>query len=277
MTASIPSEPSGPGGRKQRRLRNYLLDYRFQLKYTAFLVGIAVVLSGVLGSLLWSVSRDVISQSQQTVRRGQQTVSQGQDVIRESQKVSAVVRMNIVKDPVYADNPELLAVFNASAVEQDRRLDQQQEALRADAERLEQRAEELVGQQRRMFAVLVVALSILVGVVGVAGIVVTHRVAGPVFKMKGLLRHVGNGHLNLRGRLRKNDELHHFYEAFEHMVQSLRRRKESEIEGLDRAIADLESSVPNAELAPLRALREQMHRTLDLPDPSSSMPAPPGA
>ncbi len=273
MTASIPSESTGTGTRRQRRLRNYLLDYRFQLKYTAYLVGIAVILCVVLGSLLWTVSREVISQSQETVRQGQQTVRQGQDVIRESQKVSAVVRMNIVKDPVYAENPELLAVFNASAVEQDRRLEQQQEALKADAERLEQRARELVAQQQRMFVVLVVALSVLVLVIGVVGIIVTHRVAGPVFKMKGLLRHVGKGHLNLRERLRKHDELQSFFEAFERMVHSLRRKEELQIQKLDRVITQLEPSVSSENLEPLRALRAQMQQTLDLPDPS--LPPPP--
>ena len=39
--------------RYQRRLRNYLLDARFQLKYTGYLVATAILLSVALGSLLW--------------------------------------------------------------------------------------------------------------------------------------------------------------------------------------------------------------------------------
>ena len=49
MTESLgPSIPAG--GRHQRRLRNYLLDPPFQLKYSGYLVGIAVLLS--LGRVL---------------------------------------------------------------------------------------------------------------------------------------------------------------------------------------------------------------------------------
>jgi hypothetical protein len=113
------SPSASPSGRYQRRLRNYLLDSHFQLKYTGYLVGTAILLSLALGTLLWSVSREMIAQSHQTVRQGQETVSRGQEVVRESQKVSAVVHMNIVKDPVYSSNPELAAVFNDSAREQD--------------------------------------------------------------------------------------------------------------------------------------------------------------
>jgi len=100
MTVSASAAAPIQGGRHQRKLRNYLLDSRFQLKYTGYLVGLAVFLSLVLGGLLWSVSQKVISQSQETVRQGQETVARGQEVVRESQKVYDVVYMNIVKDPV---------------------------------------------------------------------------------------------------------------------------------------------------------------------------------
>ena len=43
-------------GRHQRRLRNYLLDSHFQLKYTGYLVGIALLFSISLGLLIWRTS-----------------------------------------------------------------------------------------------------------------------------------------------------------------------------------------------------------------------------
>src|SRR3954452_10027733 len=138
-------------GRHQRRVKNYLLDAHFQLKYTGYLLGIAILLSLALGTLLWSVSRKVIAQSQETVKQGQETVSRGQEVVRESQKVSAVVRMNIVKDPVYGANPELAAVFSESAREQDKRLEDQQHKLEADALALQKRSLDLARQQDQMF------------------------------------------------------------------------------------------------------------------------------
>jgi hypothetical protein len=55
-------------------MRNYLLDRHFQLKYTGYLVAIAVVISVALGIALWLTSRQVIDQSQTTVTQGEQVV-----------------------------------------------------------------------------------------------------------------------------------------------------------------------------------------------------------
>ena len=80
-----------------------------------------------------------------------------------------------------------------------------------------------------MFVVLISVLSLLVIGIGLAGIIVTHRIAGPIYKMKRLLGYVGDGHLMLTEKLRKGDELQHFYDAFEKMVESLRKRQQDEI------------------------------------------------
>ena len=40
--ADAATAPAQAGGRHQRRLRNYLLDTHFQLKYTGYLVAIAI-------------------------------------------------------------------------------------------------------------------------------------------------------------------------------------------------------------------------------------------
>ncbi|HMI88244.1 MAG TPA: HAMP domain-containing protein [Polyangiaceae bacterium] len=267
-----PSLDPHASGRHQRRLRNYLLDSHFQLKYTGYLVGTAILLSFALGTLLWSVSREVIAESHQTVKQGQETVQRGQEVVRESQKVSAVVHMNIVKDPVYGSNPELAAVFNESAREQDERLKDQQDKLESDALSLQKRSQDLGRQQNYMFVVLISLLSLLVAGVGVAGIIVTHRVAGPIYKMKRLLGYVGDGHLMLTEKLRKGDELQHFFDAFEKMVNSLRKRQESEIDLLDRAIAELQGTVSDEHLTQLRALRREMQDALET-SPSSVIAA----
>jgi nitrogen fixation/metabolism regulation signal transduction histidine kinase len=137
------------------------------------------------------------------VKQGQETVERGQEVVRESQKVSAVVHMNIVKDPVYGSNPELAAVFSESARDQDKRLEEQQQKLEGEATALQKRSQDLSRQRTEMFVVLITLLSLLVVGIGVAGIVVTHRVAGPIHKMKRLLGYVGDGHLRLTEKLRK--------------------------------------------------------------------------
>src|SRR5664279_2745146 len=178
------SAPPPATGRHQRRLRNYLLDAHFQLKYTGYLVGIALLFSVSLGLLIWRTSVAVIAQSHQAVHQGEQVVERGREVLSESQKVSEVVKMNIIKDPVYSDNPALLDAFKADAEKQDLRLKAQQQALEGQATALREQASSLTNQQHVMLFTLVGALSTLVVLIGFAGILVTHKVAGPIHKMK---------------------------------------------------------------------------------------------
>lgn len=270
--------------RYQRSARNYLLDRQFQLKYTGFLVGISLVLSAALGILLWNASSKIIEQSrqaveqgQQTVRQGQETVKRGQEVIVQSRRVSEVVAMNIAKE--YKDDPELARTFGEAAQRDEGRLKDEQARLERDAEMLKQRADALERQaaevahhQQVLLGVIVAILSLLVVGVGLAGIVFTHKIAGPIFKMKRLLRQVGEGKLVVRERLRKGDELQHFFEAFEKMVDDLRTRQQAKIATLDSALERIEASsrgqggaekVDPEGLAQLKRLRSELQEQLD--------------
>lgn len=268
------SEPSmAPGtssARHQRRLRNYLLDRRFQLKYTSYLVGTAVVLSLALGLVLWRTSGAAIDQSQAAVSQGEQVVAVGREVVEESKKVSAVVQMNIVKDPVYSDNPALLEAFKADAEQQDARLASQQKRLEDQAAALKQQAAALASGRRTMLTTLCVVLVLLVMAIGMTGIIVTHKIAGPVHKMKRHLRDVAEGKLTVPSGLRKGDELVDFFETFNHMVRNLRARREREIEQLDQMIAELETRDQPGSVEKLRGLRRTMRSALDTEPPPRS-------
>ncbi|HEU4534114.1 MAG TPA: HAMP domain-containing protein, partial [Polyangiaceae bacterium] len=54
-------------GRHQRHVRNYLIDPPFQLKYTGFLVGLAVAFSLALGLALWRTGSEAITLSRTAV------------------------------------------------------------------------------------------------------------------------------------------------------------------------------------------------------------------
>jgi len=114
-----------------------------------------------------------------------------------------------------------------------------------------------------MLFTLVGALSLLVVLIGFAGIFVTHKVAGPIYKMKRQINDVGEGRLKIPGKLRKGDELVEFFETFETMVVNLRQRQEVEIEKLERAITTLEPKAEPGELEPLYQLRKEMKAALD--------------
>lgn len=235
-------------GRHNRSAKNYLIDRNFQLKYTAFLVGIALALSVALGLILWRTSSKVIEQSQraveegrETVKQGQETIDRGKQVLVQSRRVSQVVAMNIAKE--YRDDPELAKTFNESAAKDEAKLKEEQDRLERDAAfltrragELETQAKEVAAQQNALLLGLIAGLGLLVVCVGIAGIIFTHKVAGPIFKMKRLIRQVGEGKLVLREKLRKGDELQHFFEAFENMVNDLRARQAAEITKVDKIL-----------------------------------------
>ncbi len=252
-----------PTGRHQRRLKNYVLDAHFQFKYTAYLVGIALLFSVCLGTLLWRTSEAVITQSSRTVQQGEAVVSRGREVLEESRKVSEVVKMNIVKDPIYSDNPALLEAFKGDTDKQDERLKGQQALLEKQSSDLKEQSSSIRSQQRTMLITLTTALTLLVVLIGFAGILVTHKVAGPIFKMKRQIRDVGEGHLRIPNKLRRGDELVDFFEAFETMVVNLRSRQQGEIDKLEQAISFLEPKAEPGELEPLYSLRQQMKDSLN--------------
>ncbi len=256
------SQAPGATGRHQRRLGNYLLDRHFQLKYTSYLVGIAILLSASLGAVLFVTSEKLIEQSQEGVRQGDQVARLGGEVVKESKKVSDVVEMNIVKDPVYGDNPELLEAFKGSASEKHAELTKKQTELTSQASALRGQFERLAEQQKTMRYTIFSVLLALVVFIGLAGIVITHKVAGPIYKMKRQLREVGAGSLRIPGKLRKGDELVDFFDAFADMVSSLRRRQEREVELLDAAIEKLQATASAEHLGPVREVRDEMHRAL---------------
>jgi len=251
-------------------LKNFLLDRRFQLKYAGYMVAITVVLSVTLGFFLWRTSRSLIATSNQAVAQGQKIVSLGKEVTEESQKVSDVVEMNIAKE--YGDNPELAAVFKKDAEEQKKRLADQQRSLETQAAALKQQSADLASEQRTMFIALLSLLSLLVVGVGAVGIVVTHKVAGPIFKMTRQINAIADGRWKLPDPLRKGDELVDFFGAFEHMVRNLRESREEELAVLDAAIASLAQAKADPEhrseeilaedLARLQELRTEMKQAL---------------
>jgi nitrogen fixation/metabolism regulation signal transduction histidine kinase len=230
----------------QRKLRNFLLDKSFQLKYAGFLFGVTAVLSLVLGALLWRTSEEMVAQSREAVAQGQQVVELGQTVAAESKKVTSVVEMNIVKDPFYADNPELLATFKEDSQKKDSVLIEQQRALEQQAATLTAQSAKLETQSTTMLLTLFGMLTLLCIGVGLAGIVVTHKVAGPIFKMRRQIHDLADGSWNMPAPLRPGDELAEFFHEFENCVRSLREQRERELSILD-ALDD------QAKLEPLRA------------------------
>lgn len=232
MTTRTSAPPPDRSESYKRSVRNYLLDARFQLKYAGFLVAVAVAISGVTGAVLYQTTRAVVAESAA--------------LIDESKKVSEVSRMNI-RD-LAGDSPELLSEFDKEAEVHDKAIAGEQSLL--------------IQRQRWMISSLVGGLALMVALLGVLGIYFTHKVIGPVFKMKRLLSKVGEGKLGIDSRLRKGDELQEFFETFRLMVAGLRKVQERHIVQVEEAIAALDRDAKSDAAKSLADVRDDMKRAL---------------
>lgn len=198
----------GAGPQPKRRLRNYLLVPSFQLKYTAMVVGVTVIVASVLGILAYDYST-------------------GQTEMLTINKMEA----------------------KGDAIDQ---------AFVRDLERYSEEADRKVAV-RIVSGVLLLAIAL-----GITGIMVTHRMVGPIYRLKAGVRDVRDGKLSAdTGGLRKGDELQDLFEVFREMVVSLRASKQQDIMELDQAIEHARvAGAPHEVLAMLESTRDRMRAGL---------------
>jgi len=192
--------------KKQRKLRNYLLDRRFQLKYTGMVLLVTVSVASGLGFMAYRFSQ------------------------RQTEALTAQI----------AAQPDLDA---------------------QTASDLEEFAKQ---EDRAVRNAIIAGVLFLTLVLGLTGIVVTHRVVGPTYRMKRLFAHVGEGRFELSTGIRKGDELQELYHSFAEMVESLRDQRSEEIEQLEETLIKMEAAgVQSAYITELRAVLERIRKTVD--------------
>ena len=208
MTAQAQPLSNPSRSHPPRKLRNFLLQPRFQLKYTSMVVGVTVVVAAVLGYQAYSYSTgqtELLNIERMEAKRGAIDVKFIADLDNYARE---------------ADRKVLLAVLGG-------------------------------------IAVLALAL-------GITGIVVTHRLVGPAYHLRRLLRKVSENRLRVDGSLRKHDELQDVFEAFQLMVKNLRAAREEELRELDEAISRARAAgIPEDALAQLRSVRARIQATLE--------------
>ncbi len=207
MTAKAESLTKANAGPPKRRFRNYLLDTRFQLKYTGMVVIVTVIVASVLGWFAWRFSREMT----------------------ESLNATLVMQADIMDEQAIHELEDQAAAADRNT------------------------ALAIIG------GILALALAL-----GFTGIIVTHRVVGPAYKIRLLLGDVAAGRLKVQGRLRKGDELQEVFDAFERMIESLRATQAEEIAQLDQAIEHArKSGTPEDALKAIVEVRDRMQKALD--------------
>lgn len=237
----------------QRRKQSYLLDPRFQLKWTGYLVLVVLVVMTALGVVIARTASHAADSARLAVE-------QAQKASEESKANSILARRSV--QLAAPDNPILAQVMDESLDEVDKK-----EA--ENVAEVQKRRAEVEADRRNIQLLLggsgVALLLLLLGM----GIVITHRIVGPVHKMKRLLRRVSTGRLVIDERLRKGDELEDLFDTFLQMTYSLRAIQKARLATLDGTIKQAEANAPPAEvLERLRALRAQMVLGLERRRPS---------
>jgi hypothetical protein len=136
--------------------------------------------------------------------------------------------------------------------------------------------EELRGLVDRSDRELLTAFAGISALMGLAlafvGVVITHRVAGPVFVMGHYMTVLSQGRYPRMRTLRRSDELRRFFLVFLNAVDAMKQRDAAHTVVLEEAVEKMRAAVPRApELAPvieaLAAAARERRAALQLDDP----------
>lgn len=243
---------------EHRRKKSYLLDPRFQLKWTGYLVVVVVLVMTALGVII-----------ARTAGRAADTasvaVAQAEKAFQESQSNSILARRTV--QLAGGENAALQEIMDQSLEEEDKK-------SANNLAEVKKQKEDIARERTNLQLLLVGTGLALVVLLLVMGIVITHRIVGPVHKMKRLLRRVSTGRLVIEERLRRGDELEDLFDTFLQMTYSLRAMQAARLATLDGAIRHAEMTATPAEvLDSLRALRAQLVLGLEPRRPSMRPPS----
>lgn len=105
---------------------------------------------------------------------------------------------------------------------------------------------------------------------GLFGILITHRVAGPVFVMSHYISVLARGRYPILRKLRKHDELKAFFETFQEAIEAMRLKEAEEARQIENAITALSPAAagPDAQkaLEELRAIQQRKRDATDRVD-----------
>lgn len=116
--------------------------------------------------------------------------------------------------------------------------------------------------------VLMAAVSVLMAsALGLFGILITHRVAGPLYVMTHYISVLARGRYPIMRPLRRSDELKDFFQGFQDALESLRGREAEEAQRLEEAVELLRGLASGPEqLAAVERIHQMAVRKRDATD-----------
>lgn len=207
--------PNNGGGRGDRKLKNFLLDARFQLKFAGYFVAVTLIISGILGAIIVRTTDSLFSQ-----------LAASAEARRAAAETSKELGNCTLNNELAAnmDNPELAAKLADRSKDIDARYESEKSAA-------VEWSHEVQRQQRYTLYFLIGILLGFTLLIALTAIVITHRIVGPLFRIKRMAREVANGQVRPPTYgLRPGDELQDVFEVFADMVKHLRERTEADLE-----------------------------------------------
>jgi nitrogen fixation/metabolism regulation signal transduction histidine kinase len=297
---SPSSSESPPRQRQQRRLKNLLLDRAYQIRSSVISVLLAALLCLCLGLLvIWQMrtaTHFYLDQRKQTTlllqqqrKKTTQTLSHiRRQHTQELQKVLQTA--NAMLDVQLKDkNPDVreaaqeakkaLESEDKALLAQRRKTDQTLLAQRRKAnqtlltqrKRLDREAAQQRQHQERMVILFLLLFCLfVVALLFFFHLLLTHKVAGPLFKISRYFDQLSAGHFPPLDTLRRGDLLHHFFERFQKMYSALEQRQRQELALLQDLRQSCHEQDPKSPLLPqLDQLIAEKEKSLDKPAPSA--------
>ncbi len=277
----------------KRKLRNLLIDKDYQLRYTGISVLIAAAICGGLGALvIWqtrAANREFKQQRAHATKLFKEQREQTTKLVRNmradtTRRVKRLLKVatDMLKLQLKDDDPlvregakeaiKILEKDDRERVKRRVKEDQRLAALRAKADKelvSQRKAQDRQASESRRQKELILILGIVafgmvfLVVIFIFNIVITHKVAGPLFKMGRYMDEVRDGSYSEVWNLRKGDQLVDLYSRFQGMHQALKQRQEEDIEILEAVLESCERSDMDADsVQKLRDLLDKKRKSV---------------
>jgi nitrogen fixation/metabolism regulation signal transduction histidine kinase len=232
---------------ESKRRSHYLVDRPFQLKYTAALIGLALIVAAPFSVLLFRELREAVDVGNEAGDAAKTAVAQVSLLNR---------RLEMETLLKYKDDPATQEATRAANAKAQKETDELAKKIAA-----QQAA--LATKSVRVGSVIGASMLGLLLALGALGIFFTHRVVGPIYRMRQLFREVADGKFSPYRPLRKGDELQDFFAEFSDMVEKLKARQRDEVKALTEALEKAsKAGVSDNSLNDLRIVRDAMERSI---------------
>lgn len=251
-----PDEAPAARTRSQRHLRNYLLDAPLQLRFTLLALTSALCAAALLGVFLARAASALSEQAQGAVEARESAALASREL------GNAALGKNLLER---FDDPAFAAALERQSQAIDEAYQREHLAVLAQRAALEH-------EQRRATWVLLVALSAFIAGVVAASIVATHKIAGPVYRVRRLLQALAEGRRDVPTHaLRSGDELRELFETAAGLIQALRADDEYALRAVATALgSEAKSGVGPASFEELRSLQSRLRMRLGMSGATSA-------